>query len=296
MRYFLLVLLFIFFLSSCGGGSSQQESPSKLKRYNLEGTVLSINKPNKTASIKHKEIPDFMSAMTMDFNIKEDWVWGDLKPGVEIKAELVIDNVNAKSWLEKIIITSAPNPNQPTLPVKEGVAVKGKQIPDFTLTDQDNKKISPSSFKGKTWALTFIYSQCPLPDFCIAMSKNFSDLANEIAEDDSLKEKVGLLSISFDPKRDTPEKLKKYGLGYLGKDSKATDFKIWKLAVGKDAEIKKVADFFGLRYEVDSKDKTQFLHSLRTAVISPDGKVVKVISGSGWKTEIVLNELKNNLN
>ena len=40
--------------------------------------------------------------------------------------------------------------------------------------------------------------------------------------------------VSVDPARDTPEKLKQYGIGYLGKDSKATDFKVWQIAVGAD--------------------------------------------------------------
>ena len=295
MRYLLIILLSVLFLSGCGTPAVQEEPTGKLKRYELRGEVISTDKLNRTASIKHEEIPEFMQGMTMSFNIKEDWVWDDLKPGAGIKAELVVDNANGKSWLEKISITSAPTADQSPLPVKDDGAVEGKHIVDFKLTNQDNIEISPKDFKEKAWALTFIYAQCPLPDFCIAMSKNFSDLANRIAEDDSLKDKVRLLSISFDPKRDTPEKLKMYGLGYLGRDSKAKDFKIWQLAVGADAEVKKIADFFGLRFEVDEKDKTQFRHSLRTAVISPEGKVTRVITGSRWKPDRLLSELKATL-
>ncbi len=141
-------------------------------------------------------------------------------------------------------------------------------------------------------AITFIYSQCPLPDYCIKMSKNFSDLANQINADENLKDKIRLLSISFDPERDTPEKLKQYGIGYLGKDSKATDFKVWQIAVGADAEVKKIADAFGLRYEKDANDKTQFNHSLRTIVIAPDGKITKILPGNEWTNAELLNELK----
>ena len=102
---------------------------------------------------------------------------------------------------------------------------------------------------------------------------------------------IRLLSISFDPERDTPEKLKQYGLGYLGKDAKA-DFTIWQLAVGADKEVRAVADFFGLRYEVDQTDKAQFNHSLRTAVIGPDGTVTKIFAGNEWTTEDLLKELR----
>ena len=48
------------------------------------------------------------------------------------------------------------------------------------------------------------------------MSTNFSDAANRIMSEPDVKDKFRLLSISFDPGRDTPEKLRSYGLGYLG--------------------------------------------------------------------------------
>jgi protein SCO1/2 len=158
------------------------------------------------------------------------------------------------------------------------------------LTNQDGRRISLKDFRGKALAITFIYARCPLADYCIAMSKNFSDLANQLHDSD-LRDKIRLLSISFDPENDTPEKLRAYGLGYLGKDSKA-DFTIWQLAVGKDKEVKEIADFYGLRYETDEKDKTQIKHSLRTAVISPEGKVTKIFPGNDWTPNDLLSELK----
>jgi len=47
-----------------------------------------------------------------------------------------------------------------------------------------------------------------------------------------------------------------------------------------------------LRYEVDENDKTQFNHSLRTAVISPDGKVTKIFSGNEWTVNDLLRAMK----
>ena len=169
-----------------------------------------------------------------------------MTPGAEIRAELVVDE-KSDYWLENIGIIAAPNPNQPAPPVDERFAQIGKEIPDFKLTNQDGKRFSLKDYRGKALAITFIYAQCPLPDYCIRMSTNFSDLANQVRETD-LKDKIRLLSISFDPERDTPEKLKQYGTGYLGKDAKP-DFTVWQLAVGSDKEVREVADFFGLRYE-----------------------------------------------
>jgi protein SCO1/2 len=235
-----------------------------------------------------------MPAMTMDFPIHADWVWDELKPGADIRAELVADNT-AKDpyWLENIGIVAVADPNRP-VPINENVAQVGKEVPDFEVTNQDGKKISIKSFRGHPLAITFIYARCPLPEYCIKMSTNFSDLANAVGGNPELKEKIRLLSISFDPENDTPEKLRSYGIGYLGKGAKP-DFTVWQLAVAPAAEVRKIADFFGLRYEVDPDDKTQFSHSLRTAVISPDGKVTKIFTGNEWKPEDLLNELKATL-
>ena len=100
-----------------------------------------------------------------------------------------------------------------------------------------------------------------------------------------------MVSISFDPERDTPAKLKDYGKGYLGKDSKA-DFNIWQLAVADDAETRKIADFFGLQYSVDPSNKALINHSMITAVVGPDGTIKKIYKGSDFTPEQLLQEMR----
>jgi protein SCO1 len=257
----------------------------------MKGQVVSVDREKKRAKIHHEAIDGFMEAMTMDFPIHADWVWDELTPGSEVRAELVVD-LNAKDpyWLENIAIIAAAIPGQEP-PINESVASVGKEVPHFTLINQDGNKVTPKDFRGKALAITFIYAQCPLPEYCIKMSTNFSDLANILMADPEKKERIRLLSISFDPANDTPEKLRSYGLGYLGKDAKP-DFTVWQLAVGEDAEVRKIADFFGLRYEVDPTDETQINHSLRTAVITPEGKLSKIISGNDWTPADLLKDLE----
>ena len=279
MRAVLTLLLSGFLFVSC-----KQPSPNasaNAERYPLKGKIISIDKAAKTAKIDHEPVEGYMPAMTMDFPIHSDWVWSELAIGAEIRAELVVDNT-AKDpyWLENIGIIAAAMPGQETPPENDKFVQIGKEVPDFTLTNQDKKQISIKDFRGKALAITFIYSRCPIADYCIRMSTNFSDVANELNQIMGPRNRFALLSISFDPENDTPEKLKSYGLGYMGKG--ATDLGIWQLAVGTDAEVRKIADFFGLRYEVDANDKTQINHSLRTAVIGPDGKVTKIFAGNEW--------------
>ncbi|MEZ5429269.1 MAG: SCO family protein [Pyrinomonadaceae bacterium] len=293
IKLFITLIFSTLILNACQGAKTQTAS-GDAKRYTLKGEVVSVDPANKKASIKHDEIPGFMESMTMDFPIKEDWVWEDLKPGAEIRADLVVDNANGAFWLEKIAIVAAPNPNRPAPEPDPRFAQIGKEIPDFSLVNQDGKKISAKDFRGKALAITFIYSRCPLPNYCILMSKNFSDAAVDLMKNEDLKDKIRLLSISFDPETDTPQKLRQYGLGYLGKNADG-DFSVWQLATGSDKEIKGIADFFGLRYEVDPNDKTQFNHSLRTMVISPEGKIEKIFPGNDWTPGQLIGELKKTL-
>ncbi|MBS1797881.1 MAG: SCO family protein [Acidobacteria bacterium] len=288
MRYLIILLSAALLFTACSKPASVDA-----KRFKLSGKVIAVDKAKKKATIEHGEVKGYMQAMTMEFPVHADWVWDDLVPGAEVQADLVIDET-AKDpyWLENIAIIAAPDPNRPA-PVDDRFAQLGKEVPEFTLTNQDGRRISTKDFKGKAWALTFIYSRCPLPDYCIKMSTNFSDAAREVMNSE-YKDKIRLLSISFDPENDTPEKLRQYGQGYFGKDAKP-DFSVWQLAVGSDQEVKAITGFFGLRYEKDPNDKTQINHSLRTAVVAPDGRITKIFAGSDYTANDLLGELKATL-
>src|SRR6187200_3018768 len=208
MRIYLTFILFLLFFTACEKPAANVASDTA-KRYKLNGKVVSVDREKKTAKIDHEAVEDYMSAMEMDFPIHEDWVWDDLVPGSEIRAELVVDNTKTPAfWLEKIGIIAAAKPGQAVPPVDEKFAQIGKEVPSFQLTNQDSKRISTADFRGKVLAITFIYARCPLPDYCIKMSTNFSDAPNRIMAEPDVKDKFRLLSISFDPERDTPEKLK----------------------------------------------------------------------------------------
>lgn len=289
-----MLCVFIATISACQKPAANQAASAEAKRFPFKGKVISVDKAKKKATIAHEEIPGYMDAMTMEFPIREEWVMDELAPGSEVRAELVVDK--GDYYLEKIGIVALPNPNQPPPPPadKAGGTLEGAQVPDFKLTNQDGKRISINEFRGKALAVTFIYTRCPLPNYCPLMSIRFSEMAMDLQRSPELKDKFRLLSITFDPKNDTPEVLKNYGAGYYNKDVKP-DFTLWQLATGSEDDIKKVADFFGLSYQTDPQDKTQIVHSLRTIVIDPQGKVKKVFTGNEWTSAEVMKELENSL-
>ena len=269
---------------SCGPRHSANE-----KRYPLKGKVVAVDKSERTATIAHEDIPGYMPGMTMPFKIKNDADLEMLKPGDQVTATLVVDDMS--SWIEITAIVEGGSPLTPTTAVP-GEPKPGDEIPDFGLVNQDGNRIRLSQFKGKALALTFIYTRCPQPDQCTLMSNNFAAIDQELQKQPDVYAKTRLLTITFDPDYDTPKVMRSYGAGHTGRYSDET-FQHWEFATGSKDEVKGIAQFFGLRYFLDTESgNEQVIHSLRTAVISPDGKLIKLYRGNEWKPDEIANDLR----
>lgn len=275
----ILLALPAVLLTACS--SKPPEASASAKRYEVKGKVVSVDRPNKKVTIDHQEIPGYMEAMTMPFTLIDDWAFDAIVPGADIQATLVVDT--GRSWLESPVVVS-PGPAGGNEVVVE--PKPGDEVPDFTLANQDGKKVSFHNWRGQTLLLTFIYTRCPLPDYCPLMSKNFAEINRAIQKNPALSERVQMLSISVDPANDTPEVLRTYAVKYAGG---AAALKRWEYATGTPEEVKSVAQFFGLSYW---PDKDQIIHSLRTAIVGPDGRVVKVYRGNEWKPAEVVADLE----
>jgi protein SCO1 len=252
------------------------------KQYDIKGKVVSVNKSEHKVTIDHEAISGYMEKMTMEFNLHDDWVYSELAPGMLIQATLVVDG--GKSWLQNPTLTKISDPNQVGKSEASLIGPSpGTEVPDFSLVNQDGKKIHLKQYRGRPLLLTFIYTRCPLPDYCPLMSQNFAQINKELAG------KTHLLSISIDPEYDKPQVLREYGARYLGSNHKGDAFKQWEFASGSTEQVKAVAEFFGLNYW---PEKGQVIHGLRTALITPDGKVFKVYRGNDWKPEEVLKEVE----
>jgi len=281
----LLVVIFLLLIGLIALSGCRRDM-SNAKRYELKGKVLTVEKDKHLVTVSHEEIKDFMDAMTMPFTVRDDWVFDQASPGDQITATLVVDET--ESWLENVvIIKSNAEPGVQGSPGGVG-ANPGDEVPDFALVNQNNQPIRTGQYKGKTLLLTFIYTRCPIPDYCTLMSNNFSYVDQELQKQPDLYEKTRLLSISIDPDYDTPAVLRSYGASHTGRFGDET-FSHWAFATGSKEQVKEVAQFFGLQYYPDND---QILHGLRTAIIAPDGKVYKVYRGNEWKPEEVLKDIE----
>jgi protein SCO1/2 len=275
----------LLFAVACG-----PRRPANEKRYPLKGKVIAVNNTERTATIKHEDIPGYMPGMTMPFKIKNDADLQMLKPGDEVTASLVVTDVD--SWIEvTAIVEGGGSPLTPTTEVP-GEPKPGDQVPDFGLMNQDGKRVRLSQYKGQALALTFVYTRCPQPDQCTLMSTNFAAVDKALQAQPDVYPKTHLLTISFDPDYDTPRVMRSYGASHTGKYSDET-FQHWEFLTGSPDEVKGAAQYFGLRYFHDtSSGEEQVIHSLRTAVIGPDGKLVKLYRGNDWKPDQIVDDLK----
>ena len=257
------------------------------KRYELKGKVVAVDLEKHLVTVSHEDIKGYMPGMTMPFTVRNDSDLQIIAPDDEITATLVIDG--KYSWLEDLIITRQ-SVNPAAMP---GVVIAkaGDDVPNFTLRNQDNREIHIKDYRGKTLLLTFIYTRCPVPEYCTLMSDNFAHIDRALGQDLSVYEKTHLLSISIDPAYDTPKVLRSYGAAHTERYENET-FAHWEFAGGTTEQVKAIAQFFGLTY---FPEKDQIIHALRTVIIGPDGKVVKVYNGNEWRPEEVVDELKKNL-
>jgi protein SCO1/2 len=229
-----------------------------------------------------------MPGMTMPFRLKSDADLAMLKPGDQVTATLVVDDLS--SWIEIISVVEGAAALTPTT-VVPGEPKPGDEVPDFGLINQDGQRIRLSQYRGKAVALTFVYTRCPQPDQCTLMSNNFAATDQELQKQPDTYTRTHLLTISFDPDYDTPKVMRSYGASHTGRYSDE-NFQHWEFATGSKDEVKGIAQFFGLRYYVDNESgQEQVMHSLRTAVIDPNGKLVKLYRGNEWKPAEIVSDL-----
>ena len=267
-------------------GACKTQPPLPQQRFDLRGKVVAVNKNEGTVTLAHEAIPGYMAAMTMDYPLKDKWAFDVLKPGQTIRATLVV--ASDRAWLEGIVVSEEAKPESNSLAPPESARTPlGQEVPDFPLINQDGKRIHLHQYHGKALLLTFIYTRCPLPDYCPLMSKNFARILQEVRSDPALSPSTHLLSISIDPEYDKPAVLRAYGLDCAGNPH---PFDHWEFASGTPEQVRKVAEFFGLKYWTEGG---QIVHALVTALIGPDGKVIQIYRGNDWQPAQVVSDLRD---
>lgn len=280
-----LIACIIVGLFGCGRGQQAGEAG---QTYEARGVVRGFSPDRSTIEIQHEDIPKFMPSMTMPFVPRDRKEIAGLKPGDAISFRLMVTQKDF--WIDTVkkisrenVEVAEPKPKSPALAERGARLQEGDEMPYFKLTNQNGERISLDTFRGEPLILTFVFTRCPLPNFCPRMSTNFEKLQAVIKTATGALAQTRLLSITLDPAFDTPQVLREYG-GFHQADPR-----IWTFASGDEKEIDALTRAFSVYRENEGGTLS---HGLATALIDKNGKVAKIWRGNGWTPAEVVEEIK----
>ena len=255
--------------------------------YSASGLVLRADREHLSLEVSCQAIPGYMDAMVMIFPVHNAGAIDGLTPGMMIDFKL--DVRKDMVYADQISVHAYENTAQEPMAERQleildaatgpashiGPALHvGQTVPDFTLIDQRRRSVTVSALKGKVVAITFIYTRCPLPNFCFRMSNNFGVLHKRFA--DRMGKDLVLLSITFDPERDQPETLADYAKTW------AKDDKAWHFLTGPAADVNKICREFGVN---SWQDEGFLTHSLRSVIVDRQGRVAANLEGNEYSAK-----------
>ena len=289
-----LIFASLIGLSGCGRSPDPPERragsnavSTNQRVYQAKGVVIAVKPREKSVEIKHEEIPNFMPAMTMPFDVKDTNELAGLAPGDSVSFRMIV--TDTEGWIDQIKKTAAPVTNSPptTGPFRlvrevEPLGV-GDALPEYHFTNQFAQPLSTTQFKGGPLAITFLFTRCPFPTFCPLMANHFSDAQQKLLALANAPTNWHLLTVSFDPDFDKPAILKNYAERYK------YDPAHWSFATGALIDITALAEQVGLTFWHD--DTGSISHNLRTVVVDASGRLQKILVGNQWTSDELVTEM-----
>ena len=233
--------------------------------------------------IQHEEIPGYMPAMTMAFALTNPADAARLKSGDRVRFKFRVSD--DKSSAENFVVTgrdATPPKAKSAAGGKSARLREGDLVPNFALLDQHNRPFTNDALRERLTVVTFIFTRCPVPEYCPAMALRFGQLQKAILADAKLAARARLLSVTLDPEFDRPEILQAYGEAVGAKPA------VWNFATGTTEQISALTKAFAVYTE---RNGVTLDHALCTALIDGSGRVVEIWRGNGWKIDEVLAAL-----
>jgi protein SCO1/2 len=267
-------------LLGCGRSTNSEGGAD---HYDTRGVVRGFSPDRSTIEIQHENIPGFMPSMTMPFVARDPKQIADLKTGDAISFRMAVTQKDF--WIENVkkirredVNITEPKRSTPVATESEARLKEGDEMPPFSLTSQNSERITLDTFRGHPFVLTFVFTRCPVPNFCPRMSNNFEELQAAINKANGEPAKARLLSVTLDPSFDTPKVLTEYAAFHHANSE------IWTFATGDEKEIDSLTRAFSIYRQ---NEGGTISHGLATALINPNGKIEKIWRGNGWtSTEV----------
>lgn len=260
--------------------------------YPVRGIVEKVEPALGRVLLKHEAVAGLMPAMTMEYTLENPSELSELHPGDRITATLLADpgpNGPHHLRLTELDVVGQGKPDESVPAGQFHLPAIGEAVPDFVLLDQSNRHLHLNDLRGKVVAMTFIYTRCPVADYCPRMSRNFAEMDAALAADPALYAKTHLLSVSFDPAFDTPAVLRSYGGAYTGKYTRE-EFRHWSFAAPGEKELPGMQHWFGVGITPVSSGSLQ--HSLSTVIVGADGRVAAFYPTNEWTVAQALQTIR----
>jgi len=254
-----LVLLLAVFSGACAA------------RHHATGLVLRVDRESSTLTVSHDEIPGVMGEMVMPFAVSGRAPLAGIRPGDRIGFRLLVGKDESHIDRVRLLSAAATDAGLTMSPAAPTLVPIGTIVPDFGLVDQHGRAVTLTSLRGRVTVITFIYTRCPLPDYCPRMITNLAAVRNRFR--DRMGTDLTLLTVTFDPQYDTAERLLEYAR------ANSADVPGWHFLTGAAEGIKQVCAAFGVEYW---PDQGLITHTLQTAVIDREGRLAAAVEGKGF--------------
>jgi protein SCO1 len=276
-----LALVAMLILTAC----HKESAPAPEQTFVVNGLVRELEPDGKTVVIQHEAVSNYMAAMTMPFEVRDPKELRGLKPGDAISFHLNV--TGTEGWIDSIALRQkspepAPAPSHMQISVAVAPLDEGDLLPDCHFTNELGEAASLGRYRGGVLAFTFFFTSCPFPNFCPRLTSNFAETAAQLRHTQGAPARWQLLSISFDPKNDTPQRLQDYA------KNAHYDPGHWSFLTGDPAQISKLADLFGETYWTEGGSIS---HNLRTVVVDARGRVRKIFQGGNWTSADLVREM-----
>jgi protein SCO1 len=284
-----LVSLIALAIAGCDHATKRAETEN---HYDTRGVVRGFSPDRSTIEIQHENIPGFMPSMTMPFVARDPKEIADLKIGDAISFRIAVTKKDF--WIENVkkirredVNVAEPKRTSPVSAEHDVRLKEGDEMPAFSVTNQNGERISLDTFRGQPLVLTFVFTRCPVPNFCPRVSNNFEQLQAAIKTGSGALANTRLLSITLDPDYDTPKILSDYA-GFHHADPQ-----IWTFATGDEKDIDSLTRAFSVYRQAEGGTIS---HGLATALINRNGTVERIWRGNAWTpaevTEAIQAETK----
>lgn len=167
--------------------------------------------------------------------------------------------------------------------------------PAGTVLDVDGRPRPLSAYTGgRVTLVSLMYASCPDPQGCPYALLALHQIKSQLEREPGLRERVRLVSLSFDPVRDPPAVMAAMRRTHAG----AAGGVQWEfLTTGSHRELLPILKGFGQDVYVDLDPKTRtprdtFSHVLRVYLIDPDKNIREIYTTSYLLPEIVVNDIK----